>query len=176
MKDDKRVLINLVFRYISLLILILLIYSLNLFYNIFLILTIYPSSWLLSLFYNSSVFKSIIFVNSSSIELIPACIAVSAYVLLLILNLTIPMSAKKRIKSIFFSFLSLLLFNIVRIFVFSILLVNNYPYFKELHAFFWYFLSIALVVIIWFLTTHIFKIRAIPIYSDFKYLIDLNKR
>lgn len=175
MNNKKRALFNLILRYILLLFLVILIYFFNFFDNLLLVFTIYPSSWLLGLFYSSAVYKSIIFVNSYAIELIPACIAVSAYVLLLILNLTISMNIERRVKTLLFSFLCLLLFNISRIFIFSLLLVNNYAYFEELHAFFWYFLSIALVVIIWFLTANIFKIKGIPVYNDFKYLKNLSK-
>ncbi len=159
---------NLIGRYVLLLILVLIISYSNFFYELFLRATIYPVSWLLGLFYASSVFKSVLFVNSLSIELIPACIAVSAYALLLILNLTAPLPIKKRIYSLAFSFIVLLLFNILRIAVFSVLLANDYPYFEQLHAFFWYFLSIALVVLIWFSTAYVFKIKNIPIYTDFK--------
>ena len=161
-------LLGIFYRYVILLVIFLISSFSNIFYILFLKLTIYPSSWLLSLFYHSSVFKSILFVNYYSIDIIPACIAVSAYLLLLILNLTTQMSTRTRVYSILFSFLLLLLFNIIRIVVFSALLITNSVYFEVLHEFFWYFLSIILVVLIWFLTAYVFKIKNIPIYSDFK--------
>jgi exosortase/archaeosortase family protein len=161
-------LLNIFYRYVLLLAIVLISSFSNIFYEFFLRLTIYPVSWLLDFFYSSSVFKSIIFVNSYSIELIPACIAVSAYLLLLILNITLSMPIKKRIYSIIFSFFLLLALNILRIFIFSLLLINNYKYFNQLHEFFWYFLSIILVIGIWFLTAYVFKIKNIPIYTDIK--------
>lgn len=168
MKKKSQELFNLFCRYILLLIIILISSFSKIFYELFLQLTIYPSSWLLNIFYSSSVSKSIIFASSYSIELIPACIAVSAYLLLLILNLTISMPLKKRIYSLAFSFLVLLIINVLRIFIFSLLLISNYPYFDQLHEFFWYFLSIVIVLGIWFLTTYVFKITNIPVYSDIK--------
>jgi hypothetical protein len=46
--------------------------------------------------------------------------------------------------------------------------VSDYVYFDQLHVFFWYFASTLLVVLVWFATAYVFKIRNIPIYSDFK--------
>lgn len=168
MNKKGRDLFNIFLRYVVLLVILLISSFSKVFYDLFLKLTIYPVSWLLNLFYNSSVLKSIIFVNSYSIELIPACIAVSAYLLLLSLNLTLSMPLRKRIYTLLFSFALLLVVNILRIFIFSLLLINNYKYFDQLHEFFWYFLSILLVIGIWFLTAYVFKIRNIPIYTDFK--------
>ena len=169
-KFSNKPIFKLLCRYTLLLALVLMAYFSSIFYSILLKLTIYPSSWILGIFYSSSVFKSILFVDSYSIELIPACVALSAYVLLLILNLTTQMPAKKRIHSILFSFLLLLSINIVRIVAFSILLINGYAYFEQLHQLFWYFFSIALVIGVWFITAYVFKIKNIPIYSDFKSL------
>jgi len=141
-KEKDNGVLGLLYRYIILLVIVLIASYSNIFYNIFLKLTIYPVSWILDLFYSSSVFNSILFLNSYSIDIIPACVAVSAYLLLLILNLSTQMPLKKRICSILFSFLVLLMANIARIIIFSILLINDYVYFEQLHEFFWYFLSI----------------------------------
>lgn len=155
-------------RYIFLLLLILLISFSNSVYNIFLIFTIYPLNFLLSFFYNSSIYESMIVIGSQAIDLIPACIGISAYVLLIILNLTTKMPIKKRMYSLIFSVFSLLLLNILRIFLLSVLLINDFLYFEQIHKFLWYFMSIILVIIIWFATAYLFKIKNIPIYSDIK--------
>ena len=55
------------------------------FYFIFTPLTIYPVYFLLSLFLDTSLIGNIILIGEFPIELIPACIAGSAYYLLLIL-------------------------------------------------------------------------------------------
>jgi len=152
------------------LILILLGISLPLFYKIFLPLTIFPASLLLSLFYEVFTLGNIIFVAGTKIEIINACVAGSAYYLLLILNLTTDMKAKKRFFSILFSLLALLILNLLRILILSIFYLKNLPFFDFSHTLSWYVLSIAFVVGIWFLTVWLFKIKNIPVYSDIKFL------
>lgn len=163
-----RSIIYLLLRYAFLLIITLFIFKQS--YNFLFALTIYPLKLLLSIFYNTTIYHSFLVIGSYFIEIIPACIALSAYVLLFILNLTMAMPIKKRIYSLVFSFLLLLIINIMRIFTFSILFVNNFIYFEQLHKFFWYVLSILIVILIWFLTVKVFKLKNIPIYSDFKFL------
>ena len=167
----KKPLFNIVMRYIILLAIALIVSFSSLFYDIFLLLTIYPLNWLLNLSYMSFVYNSSILVESANISIIPACVGVSAYLLLLILNLSVAMSLKKRVFSILFSFSCLLLANILRIYLLILLLLNGSSYFDALHMLLWYFTSIVLVVGIWFLTAYIFKIRAIPIYTDFQFIL-----
>ena len=93
------------------------------------------------------------------------------YFLLLVLNLTTPIKLKNRIKLLLFSFTALLIINVLRIFILSILFIEDYAYFDVVHKFLWYFLSMVLVLIIWFVSIAIFKIREIPVYTDFKTLI-----
>jgi len=144
-------------------------FSLPLIYKIFTPLTIYPTTALLDIFYNAEVYKSMIILDYDTyINLIPACIAGSAYLLLLILNLTVPMNLKKRIQSILLSFLILLVLNILRIFILSVLYHNSAPFFDFTHALFWYLLSTLFVIGIWFYIVKIFSIKEIPIYSDIK--------
>jgi len=81
------------------------------------------------------------------------------------------MKNKARIKSILFILLTFLILNILRIVIFSALLVNGYRYFDFTHIFFWYFGSTILVMFIWFANVRIFKINSIPIYSDFKNIL-----
>ena len=141
------------------------------FYKILLPLTIWPVYFLLSIFYNTSVIGSIILVSVAKIEIVGACVAGSAYYLLLILNLTTSMKSKQRIYSLLFSFFSLLILNILRIFSLSILYIEDFVFFDFTHKLFWYFLSIGFVVGIWFLTVWLFKIKNVPVYSDIKMLI-----
>ncbi|MEM4271672.1 MAG: pacearchaeosortase [Candidatus Pacearchaeota archaeon] len=141
------------------------------FYLVFTPLTIYPSFWLLSLFYSSTIlFEDAFIINSSIIQIIPACIAGAAYYLLLILNFATPMPPKTRINSIIFLIFSFLVFNIIRLVAFSILFINGYEYFGILHKMMWYFGSTLLVVLLWFANVYFFKIKAIPAYTDLKYL------
>jgi len=155
------------------LILLGLMFSLPLIYKIFTPLTIYPTAGLLKLFFNQVlVHQDTIVINLKIfIKLIPACIAGSAYLLLLILNLSVPMTPKKRIYSILLSFLILLILNILRIFILSTLAYHGVGFFDFTHKLFWYALSTLFVVGIWFLIVKIFSIKQIPVYSDMNYLI-----
>jgi len=168
MKKKKLSHLNLLLRY---LILLGLMFTLPIIYKIFTPLTTQSVAALLKIFYQVSVSRDIIIINQTLIQIIPACIAGSAYLLLLILNLTIPMNVKKRIYSIALSFALLLIINILRIFFLSVLLVNNFRFFDITHKLFWYILSTLFVVGIWFLIVKIFKIKQIPVYSDVKYLM-----
>jgi exosortase/archaeosortase family protein len=151
--------------------LILLALPLNnlwLFYFILTPLTIYPVFWLIGLFYPASLSDTFIYFSSISIEIAHACIAGSAFYLLIILNLATPMPLKTRVYSLFSSILFLLLLNIIRIFLFSILFANSYSLFETIHLFVWNFLSIFIVIGIWFAEARIFNIKHIPFYTDIK--------
>ena len=161
-------------RYIILLVLML---SLSLIYKILTPLTLYSTAGLLKLFYQASINKNIIFiVPKTIIQIIPSCVAGSAYLLLMILNISVPMKLKQRVYSIFFSIILLFIVNILRIFFLTILLINDFRFFDITHKLFWYVLSTIFVVGIWFLTAYLFKIKQIPIYTDIKYLTENIKR
>lgn len=100
--------------------------SVQIFYFLFTSFTIYPTYFLLKLFFNASLTYNTILINSLPIEIIGACVAGSAYYLLLILNLsTLKIELRKRITMLLFSFLLFLIINILRIFFLSILYVNG---------------------------------------------------
>lgn len=151
--------------------------GLGLFYLVFSPLTIYPVFFLLNIFYDATIVGTSIFMSGLEIELIGACIAGSAYYLLLILNLSTPdIKTEKRLKILAVSFLSLLVLNILRIFILSILATKNMFYFNLVHMLFWYVLSIIFVVSIWFYLVKKFKIKKIPFYSDLMALYKLTKK
>ncbi len=159
--------------YIFLRYLILIILGFLPFNIIFSSLTILPVYFLLNIFYEMSIIGNTFLVAGFEIEVISACIAGSAYYLLLVLNLTTSMKAKQRVYSLLFSFLSLLVVNILRIFLLSILLIEKSAFFDITHKLFWYILNIILVAGIWFLTVWLFKIKKVPVYSD---IISLKKQ
>jgi len=147
------------------------------FYLLFSAITIYPVYFLLSLIFDASLVYNTITINNSPIEIIGACVAGSAYYLLLILNLSIRgIKLKKRILMLLFSFSSLLAVNILRIFALSILFVLGLSFFDFTHKLFWYVGSTVFVVAIWFLSVKIFKIKEIPIYSDIAFLLKSGKK
>ena len=150
-------------------------FSLPIIYKILTPLTIISTSKILGLFYNIKVAGDLIIYNSYTIQIIAACVAGSAYLLLLILNLTTQIKLKKRLYSILFTFILFFIVNILRIVILSAMLFNGSLLFDVTHKLFWYFLSTLFVVIIWFLTVKIFKIKGIPVYDDIRYLYSLTK-
>ncbi len=113
-----------------------------------------------------------IFFKGYYASIIPACIAGSAYYLLIILNLTTPMEKKTRIKSLLFIILLFFITNVLRIFIFANIYANKgFDFFAIAHAATWYFGSTILVLLIWFSNVIIFKIHNIPIYTDIKNLM-----
>ena len=168
MNKTSKKFIDILIRYIILIIIAL--PNLWLFYLIFTPLTIYPVYFLLNLFFDSSLTGNLIIIkNYFPIELIGACIAGSAYYLLLILNLSTPnMKFPKRVKILFLSFVSLLIINILRIFLLSLVFISGSSFFDITHKLFWYIGSVVFVVGIWFAEVKLFNIKEIPFYSDIK--------
>jgi len=146
--------------------------SLWIFYFIFTPLTILPVYFVMSLFFETFLFGELMITNGLAVEFIRACIAGSAYFLLLILNLSTPkIPLEKRILMILISFSALLILNIFRIILLIFVFFNGFYFFDVAHIFFWYFMSTIFVVSIWFFQVWYFKIKEIPFYSDLKYLI-----
>ena len=144
------------------------------FYLIFTPLTIYPVYFILSMFFDTFLSSNAIFLGNlaSPIEIISACIAGSAYYLLLIFNLSIPnIKISKRLKMVSFAFLSFLIVNILRIVILSAIFVLKPNLFDISHKLSWYIGSVILVVGIWFLEVKKFDIKGIPFYSDIKTLL-----
>ncbi|MBU2562063.1 MAG: pacearchaeosortase [Nanoarchaeota archaeon] len=170
MKKKSREFLDILFRY-SFLVLTG-FFGLNLLYSLFNVLTLYPSHFLINLFFDANLNENLITVSSCfPIEIVGACIAGAAYYLLLILNLATPkINLKKRLKLIVLSFLSFLVLNLIRIFLLSLMFISNSSFFDITHKLFWYFGSTLFVVIIWFAQVKIFKIKDIPFYSDLKFL------
>lgn len=155
--------------------------NLAVFYIIFTPLTVYPVYYILKLFYQVSIENISLFVtgiNSTifQIDLVEACIAGAAYYLLFILNLSTSISLKKRIYSLLFSFISLLILNILRIIILSFMFVNQLAYFDITHKIFWYAVSTIFVIGIWFLTVYIFSIKKIPVYSDLQSILKIIRK
>jgi exosortase/archaeosortase family protein len=169
-KKLKFNLYNFIIRYLILV--LIAIPNLWIFYTIFTPLTVYPVYLISKIFFNVSLSNNVLLINGLiPVDLIKACIAGSAYYLLLILNLSVPnFNIKERIKMISFSFLSLLFFNIIRIIILISLYLARSSSFELIHEFFWYGLSIVFVLFIWFLEVKIYKIKEIPVYSDIKSL------
>jgi len=136
-------------------------------------LTIYFSYFLISLLYPAGLSGNVISFNGKEIELIDACISGLAYLLLLVLNLSVEMRLKRRFRALAFSLGMFFAFNCLRIVLLSLALASSF--FSYLHAFFWYFGSIIAVLAIWIMEIRIFRIKDIPFISDMMRLWKLVK-
>jgi len=147
------------------------------FYWIFSPWTLHSTYWLLSIFYDVILEGSSISFDSVTFALIPACTAATAYLLLsLLVLLTRGISVMTRLKMFIYGALLILLFNTLRIFLLVWVYVSfGENYFDALHLVFWHVVSTVVVVLIWIFLTKHYKVKGIPIYSDFKYLIELMK-
>jgi exosortase/archaeosortase family protein len=162
----KKSLLELFIRYAILL--LVAIPNFYLFYLIFTPLTVYGVFLLLKIFFDTALLGNILLIGEIPIKIIGACVAGAAYYLLLVLNLSTPgMKTNKRIKLVFQSFLLLYLFNVLRIFFLSLLIINNSTFFDITHQIFWYLISTFFVVGIWFYQVKRNRIKEIPFYSDF---------
>lgn len=166
----KKYLSSIILRYLILILLSL--GNLFIFYEILGPLTFYPVYFILDFVYGASILsKETIYFNGISANIVPACIAGSAYYLLLILNLTTKMKVQTRIKSIGLLIGSFLILNIVRIVFFAALFSFGFRYFDLTHRITWYAGSTILVVLLWFGNVYLFRIKEIPIYSDIKTIL-----
>ena len=147
--------------------------NLFIFYLILTPLTLYPLFLIFKIFIKDiSLINNSFIISGFRIDIIGACVAASAYYLLTILNLSVPnIPLKKRLKMLSFSFLLLLSFNILRIFILTIFFVSEYSFFDFAHKLFWYFGTTIFVILIWFIEIKRYNIKEIPIYSDIKFLI-----
>lgn len=169
LKGGKQFL-DLIIRYLVLVLVAL--PNLWIFYFLFTKLTIYPIYFLLNLFFDSSLNLNVIIIsNCCPIEIINACVAGSAYYLLVILNLSTPkIKLKQRFIMLAGSFAAFLIVNILRIFVLSLIIISGSSWFNFTHKLFWYFGSVFFILGIWFGEVKLFKIKEIPFYSDIKFL------
>lgn len=168
---DKRI-FSLIVRYLILL--LIGIIGVEILSKIFMPLTKYPVYLALHK-YGPVLIKDTFYIGSKTIDIIGACVAGSAYYLLLLLNLmTGGIKFFTRVKMVVSSFLIFLIINILRIILLSHMYINNSPYFEITHKILWYFGSTIFVVIIWFLTVKWFKVQGVPIYSDLKEIYSIS--
>jgi len=169
MKIEDKKFLNIILRYLFLA--LIAIPGFDFFYFIFLPLTKFPVFYLLGFFYEPFILENTIFILGRSIEIVNACVAGSAYYFLLMLNFSTPnIKWKKRLRMVLFGFLIFLGINIIRIFVLSLMYLNDSQFFDFTHKLFWYLGSTLFIVVIWFVQVRNNKVRSIPFYSDLKYI------
>ncbi|MCF7910652.1 pacearchaeosortase [Candidatus Pacearchaeota archaeon] len=174
---DREILLSAVFRYTIAFLAGL--FNFYLFYLIFTPFTVYATFFLFDIFFETYLGSNAIFVFDKAItfEVIGSCVAGAAYYLLFALNLLTPnIKLKKRIYIMVFSFATLFLLNILRIFTIGLIAIYWFDMFPFAHKFSWYLLSILIVTGIWFLCIYLFKIKEIPFISDLKSVYKIIKK
>ena len=159
--------------------LIIFIIPFNFFNFLFSKMTLYPSFLFVLIKYSNAILENnYMIVNDHVLKFIPACIGTSAYYLLSLLILsTKDIKLKTRIYIFLLGSLLILTLNIVRIdILIYILMKYGSNLFRAVHLFFWEFVSSIYVAIVWLFLARKFKIKAIPVYSDLKYLIKKIKK
>ena len=158
---------------IRVLIAVILSLSAKLFYFVLAPITLYSSYFITKIFFPVVIEENTFLINDLTLEFVPACVAVAAYILIsLLILLTKDIKPKVLIKMFVIGFFLILIANLIRIEIMIFVLIeygNNL--FKTLDLFFWKVLSTVYIVFVWILLTRLFKIKTIPVYSDVKYLI-----
>lgn len=158
---------------IRIIIAIIIALSSKLYYFILAPITLYATYAITKLFTPITLQSNKFFIDGLTLEFVPACVAVAAYILLsLLILLTKDIGCKKLIKLFLLGFFLIFIANIIRIELMIYVLTNfGSNLFKTLDLFFWKVLSTIYIVFVWIFLTRLFKINTIPIYSDIKYLL-----
>ncbi len=144
----------------------------NVLYNVLAPVTLYLSYLGLKLFYSPELFSNALKIDHYTLNFVPACVAVSAYLLLAFLILTTAhISWKQRAKMFVLGSILILAMNIVRIVLLvTILIAYGKNYFQNIHLIFWHMVASLYVVVVWIFLIKKYKINAVPVVTDFKLL------
>jgi len=166
--------LGIILRYI--IILILSLFNFYVLATIITPLTVYLSYLIANIFYPAILLGGDILLENYAISIVNACLAIPAYYLLIVLNLSTPnIKLKKRILILALSLSALLIFNLIRIIFMTFIFISYNNLFNVLHIILWIFVSSFLILFIWFFTIKIFNIKSIPFYSDIIYLYNKHK-
>ncbi|MDP3918934.1 MAG: pacearchaeosortase [Nanoarchaeota archaeon] len=159
-----------IYRYILALLIAL---AYNLIYIILYQITVYPAYGILQLFYDFTIQEQSFIFDSVTFTFIPACIAVTAYIVMAVLTITTRgLSLKKGLTIFAYGFMAIYFANLIRIITLISIYINfGKNYFNTLHFIIWNFLSTIFVVLVWIYLTNHYKVKGIPVYDDLKYLI-----
>ena len=141
-------------------------------------LTMYLSYFILKLFgENILLLPPLILINETIVKFIPACAAISAYYLLMLLVLlTKDIKPLIRLKMFFLGSLLILLINTFRIILLLIILSHyNYNLFESVHMLFWTLIGSLFVAVIWIFLVKRYSVKSVPIFSDLNYLLQQTK-
>lgn len=152
----------------------LLVIPVNVFYFLFSKATLWGSLLFLHVLgYTFQVDGYTLFVNDMSLEFVPACVATSAYYLLaLLVLLTKDVRLKVRFYLFFLGAFLIFLANSARVDILLYILVRfGENWFDRIHIFFWHFVSSVYVAVVWIFLVYKLKVKAVPVYSDFRFLL-----
>lgn len=152
----------------------LLVVPFNVFYFLFSKVTLWGSLLFLHVLgYAAQADGYILFVEGRDLEFVPACVATSAYYLLaLLVLLTKDVKLRIRLYMLFLGAFLIFLMNLVRVDILLYILVRfGENWFDKVHIFFWHFVSSVYVAVIWVFLVYKFKVKAVPVYSDFRFLL-----
>ncbi len=170
MNNQYKKISKLVIRYLS--ILILGLGNLYVLQQILTPLTVHTTNIMLKIFTNTTLITNTIHTNFITIQIVPACVATSAFYLLLFLIFsTANIKPEVRLKATLSSIVILFVLNITRILI--LVPMATSPYFDTVHWVFWHLVSTFFVIATWFTIVKLYKIKGVPIYTDIKYLKSL---
>ncbi len=172
MNKEYKITINLFSRYIT--ILFLGMGDLYLIYKLLTPLTVYIVNLFINILTPAFLLENTIHFNQVAIKIAPACVAGSAFYLLLALILsTSKIKPITRIYSILTALSIFFTLNVARILILAS--ITTSPDFEIIHWIFWNILSTVFVVATYIATIRFYKIDSIPVYSDIIYLKSLIK-
>lgn len=139
-------------------------------------LTLHWSYFFFNIFVPSALIGNTIQTPATSFNFIPACVAVSAYILLaMLILLTKGIQWNERLQMLVYGSLAILAFNIIRIELLLFTYFRLEPAYDSVHLFVWKFMSTAFVVVLWLALAKAYKVKSIPVYSDVKYIASMIK-
>jgi exosortase/archaeosortase family protein len=166
-KDSKKTL-NIFIRYFA--VFLVGLGNLYVFYKVLTYPTVFSVNNILSMVTETAVSGTSIFMRDLAVEIIPACVMGAAfYLLFALVFLTGDIKPIKRTKLLIYAFISLFVLNVLRILF--LILINKINSFEIIHWVLWNIVSAIFIVAIWLALTKLFKIKSIPVYTDFKYLM-----
>lgn len=151
--------------------------SYPIFYMILAPLTLHFSYFFFSIFAPSALIGNRIVTLTNSFVFIPACVAASAYILLAILILlTKDISPSERFQMFVYGSLAILAFNVLRIELLLLAYFKLETAFDSIHLFVWKFMSTAFVVFLWLGIARLYRVKAIPVYSDLRHIAGMIRK
>ena len=117
-------------------------------------------------------------VNNEYITFVEACIATSAYYLLVLLLFTTKgIGLRKGIMMFFVGSVLIFVMNALRITLLMLIVISlGLNWYNAIHLAFWFIVSTVYVFLVWIFLIKLFNVKTIPVYSDVMYLLSHIKK